>query len=207
MYTAEKWWNTPRVRLTLYVLSDDIVRLGSQISLTLYPPCWTLVSWSHFCQRQQFYCRSTLWWYDPFNCRRSSCGIRTQWSTMELVAAMGINQCIVNPSRSLSVRSKLECGIICKNDLRCTEWNYWKDTRQCDLYYSVVGNSPATYSVIPGCSSFRDPNPPRGFYFVRCYIEFHQHAAWFRIQLLLAVLIVLYIFTPSSHIAGLERTV
>ena len=93
------------------------------------------------------------------------------------VSSSNGNQCIVNPSRSLSVRSKLECGIICKNDLRCTEWNYWKDTRQCDLYYSVVGNSPATYNVIPGCSSFRDPNPPRGFYFVRCYIEFHQHAA------------------------------
>jgi hypothetical protein len=74
------------------------------------------------------------------------------------------SQCIVNPSRSLSVRSKLQCGVKCKDDVRCTAWNYWNDTYQCDLYYSVAGDAPASYNVTVGCRSYRSFKSNRGFY-------------------------------------------
>lgn len=67
-------------------------------------------------------------------------------------ASNGAALCATDPATVVtSARSAILCGALCMDaDSCCNNYNYFADTRQCQLFYN---SAPTNYAVIKGCVS------------------------------------------------------
>ena len=68
-----------------------------------------------------------------------------------VLSSLQTEVCAVDPpyASTLSVRSDVQCAVLCTVNDRCTDYNYNRKKQQCDIYHS----RPTNYTAVEGCSS------------------------------------------------------